>query len=453
MAIDFKTLEVGKYAQVTSANTGTLQARKGANGAITLYWRWRHAGKDGRVEIGLYDGLIPPMKASHTNGRYNVLAATLRANELADQHLESLRLGAGGYAAVQLEAQTKRLAEIAQREIDSKNRIEALEQRNAWTLAKLMAMYCEHLNATGKKSTKDVANIFSNHISIPYSAISQKPARELLLDDVVDMMRRLNELKKERTANKLRSYLRAAFSLALRAKTDASVNRLFTRFGITTNPVSATVPNAAANRTDKNPLSIDEMQTYWKILKQIDGAKGAVLRLHLLTGGQRPAQLVRLTRKDISTDSMVLWDGKGKRQAPRRHEIPILPESQKELDYFLSLSATKSTTLNPCLLTTNSGKTGISNTTITTWASEIVGDKISQFSLKRVRSGIETLLSKHRVGVEVRGELQSHGLGGVQKRSYDGHDFLDEKRSALELLLATLEETNAKVVKIGLRRA
>jgi hypothetical protein len=95
MAFDFKTLEIGKYAQVTSANTGTIQARKGTNGAITLYWRWRHAGKDGRVEIGLYDGLIPPMKASPTNGRYNLLAATLRANELADQHLESLRIGAG----------------------------------------------------------------------------------------------------------------------------------------------------------------------------------------------------------------------------------------------------------------------------------------------------------------------------------------------------------------------
>jgi hypothetical protein len=63
--------------------------------------------------------------------------------------------------------------------------------------------------------------------------------------------------------------------------------------------------------------------------------------------------------------------------------------------------------------------------------------------LKRVRSGVETLLAANGVSREVRGHLQSHGLTGVQARHYDGHDYLAEKRRALELLAAELERKPA----------
>ena len=42
------------------------------------------------------------------------------------------------------------------------------------------------------------------------------------------------------------------------------------------------------------------------------------------------------------------------------------------------------------------------------------------FELKRIRSGIETLLVAQGVSREIRGHLQSHGLTGVQARYYDG---------------------------------
>jgi hypothetical protein len=35
----------------------------------------------------------------------------------------------------------------------------------------------------------------------------------------------------------------------------------------------------------------------------------------------------------------------------------------------------------------------------------------------------------------VRGHLQSHGLTGVQARHYDGHDYMPEKRKAIEILV------------------
>lgn len=65
---------------------------------------------------------------------------------------------------------------------------------------------------------------------------------------------------------------------------------------------------------------------------------------------------------------------------------------------------------------------------------EVVDDKIPNFQLKRVRSGVETALAAAKVSREYRGRLQSHGISGVQSTHYDGYDYLTEKRESLELL-------------------
>jgi hypothetical protein len=84
--------------------------------------------------------------------------------------------------------------------------------------------------------------------------------------------------------------------------------------------------------------------------------------------------------------------------------------------------------------TTTAGKKPISVRTLAGWAHALVGEAIDGFQLKRIRSGVETLLAANGVSREVRGHLQSHGLTGVQARHYDGHDYIPEKRSALDIL-------------------
>jgi hypothetical protein len=68
------------------------------------------------------------------------------------------------------------------------------------------------------------------------------------------------------------------------------------------------------------------------------------------------------------------------------------------------------------------------------------------FQLRDLRRTAETMLAKLGTGPNIRGEVQSHGLGGVQKRHYDQHDYLEEKRAALQLWarhLAALKEGTA----------
>ena len=85
-------------------------------------------------------------------------------------------------------------------------------------------------------------------------------------------------------------------------------------------------------------------------------------------------------------------------------------------------------------------------TTLSAWAVEATA--LPDFQAKRIRSGVETLLACARISSDIRGRLQSHGIAGVQNRHYDGHDYMDEKRQALETLHRLLEEKSANVLHI-----
>ena len=179
--------------------------------------------------------------------------------------------------------------------------------------------------------------------------------------------------------------------------------------------------------TNKRPLSLGELRTYWQLIGSVPGLRGRCLRLHLLTGGQRIEQLVRLRWADVREDAITIYDAKGRPgQGPRTHTVPLLPAAARELHGVERIGE--------FVFSTRKGVKAISGTTLSGWAGQVVGDAIDNFQLKRVRSGVETLLAANRVSREIRGHLQSHGLTGVQARHYDGHDYMVEKRDALTIL-------------------
>jgi integrase len=55
----------------------------------------------------------------------------------------------------------------------------------------------------------------------------------------------------------------------------------------------------------------------------------------------------------------------------------------------------------------------------------------ADFQMRDIRRTCETLLAGMGANKDLRAQLQSHGLGGVQQRHYDKHDYMVEKRSAL----------------------
>ena len=413
-------LPVGIFKTICKIKpTGALQARKQASGTVALFWRYSLGRTSERVPVGLYDPAASPKSLKPTNGGYSVAAAVRAAESLAVEHHQ--HRDEGGRPALV----------AAQREATATSD-EARRQFEANTLEKMMFAYCDHLEALGRRSHKDARSIFRLHVVEAWPKIATLPARSVTGEQFADMMRKLIEAGKGRTANKLRSYARAAYQTAKSAKSKPSIPVLFKAFEIMFNPVAETEPDEAQNRADKRPMSVEELRVYWRLVKRLSGFKGALLRLHLLSGGQRIEQLVKLRSADLQGEFFVLHDGKGRPgRAPREHSVPLTPQIKEAL---LECGPRGSFALS-----TDGGKTHVAATTLSDWAVEAVAGTIDGFQAKRIRSGIETLLASIGVSQEVRGRLQSHGISGVQARHYDGHDYLSEKRSALQLLQKLLE--------------
>lgn len=371
---------------------GALQARKLANGAVQLYWRYSYAGKTSREPIGVYDPTAPPKKLQPTVRGYGIVAALEKCRALAEVHVE--RADTGGLQEAKVE---KRKAFLAKKAEET--------EKSTRTLEKLLDTYVEYLKAQGRRSHVDALGIFQNHVKEAWPSVVRAPAVDLTPDQVLDMLRRLIEAGKGRTANKLRSYLRAAYQCALDVRTLAAIPVAFKAFGVVFNPAAQTRRSPQFDRADKRPLSLEEMKKYWGLISVRPGPEAAALRLHLLTGGQRIEQFIRLRWADVSDDVVTLFDGKGRpSQGMRPHQVPLVLRATNDIKHL--------NREGEFVFSTTHGKKPISARTLTGWAHDIVGSTILDFQLKRIRSGIETLLAREGISREVRGHLQSHGLTG-----------------------------------------
>ena len=70
------------------------------------------------------------------------------------------------------------------------------------------------------------------------------------------------------------------------------------------------------------------------------------------------------------------------------------------------------------------------------------GTATAHFQFSDLRRTAETRLAALGTSKDVRAQLQSHGLGGVQSRHYDQYEYMDVKRAALQTWEAFLSSLN-----------
>ncbi|MBN8506218.1 MAG: integrase [Burkholderiales bacterium] len=434
---DLKDLEPGRFATVRRIeHGGALQARALAGGVVQFYWRYTHNGKSDRLAVGTYDSSAPPKSLSPTARGYSIAAAAEACRVLAMKHLKTRDEG-GIRRQQELKRREHEAALLAEAAIRKQQEQERAAAKN--TLGKLLTTYADHLQAQKRHSHADVRSIFRLHLETVWPELCKRAANSISAEEIADVIRSVAQGGKGRTSNKLRAYLRAAYQCALDAKFTGTLPEAFKAFLVTSNPVASTKRDKKFDKADKRPLSIEELRVYWGILKNLPGTEGRALRLHLLTGGQRIEQLLRLTKSQVKGNEITLIDAKGPTdEAPRAHKLPVLPSVQSDLDSLVSAA-----TEGEFVFSTSKGKRKISNMTMLNWAKAAVGSDIEEFQLKRIRSGVETALAKAKVSLEHRGHLQSHGISGVQRKHYDGHDYMEQKLEALQVLLKLIEATDA----------
>lgn len=399
---------------------GRLAARITRDGVL-FYFRYRVSGQNRAIALGKYH-------ETGTRG-LSLKAATDKARELSallregvtDLHAHLRRERAA------TESAARKAEEAAQREAEDAKRI---------TLAELCMAYVEHLKRLGKQSAADVSNIFRHHVVEADAALAARRAAEITAGEFSGLIAKLIDANKGRTAAKLRAYLRAAYTLALQSHTDPSAPLGMRAFGIIANPLASIPALAQYSRARDRVLNAPELTALCKRIEAMpEGPNRDALLVTLYLGGQRPTQLLRVrpADTDLSGGTITLRDPKGKRHEPRRHTLPLVAEAASIVSRHLK---------------DTSGETRLFNTRPETLSSVVAdlsremveaGEAREAFQLRDLRRTCETMLASLAVSSDVRAQLQSHGLGGVQNRHYDRHDYMTEKRRALELWAAHLK--------------
>lgn len=439
------SLKPGQWATESNARgAGQLQARGLKNKRVAYYFRYTGAHqKQIRIPLGAELALA---EARH------------KAAVLSRQHQEGLPISSLSCKTAAASSQT------------TFDQVHVKSQ----TFGTLLLTYVEDLNRRGCISTQEVRNTFQKHIHHAWPQLWQSPITTITTDHLLAIIRTVAEQNKLRAADKLRCYIRAAYAAAIQARQHIDGLPAFIALKISSNPARDIPPLRQSNQTKDRVLSLAELQAYWQHIKNLNTPAGALLRFHLLTGGQRIQQLARATYNDYDPDSqtLTLKDPKGRRYKPRQHVVPILPQTYEAMLIMRGISGIQHTSDcanhnlndNPLIKNDQSnyiwsvsyGQYGACHSTASKALKQVIEEirqreatnnkddnagesSLADFTLGDIRRTIETLLASKGISRETRAQLQSHGLSGVQVRHYDRHDYLREKKGALEVLYMLMQ--------------
>ncbi len=416
--------------ETRARGVGRLRLRAGAAGSCRFFFRYaRTAGELDTISLGAYDG--------KGEAGLTLKDARAKANELSKVYQT-------GQRDLRAHLDHEAAEERARIETAARARAHAERQATTGTLGNLLHGYIAHLSRQGKQSAQDARNIFRRNVLDEFPHLAAMRASDITHRDVSVILARLIDRGVGRSAGKLRSYLRAAFSEALSAEGEPTAHPDLHGFELATNP-AAQVPAkklSAFNRTRERTLNEAELRAFLTALESRSGIARDAILLTLLLGGQRTAQLVRVRPSDVdlSAAQITLLDGKGARQQPRVHRLPLTQRAGEIVARLLEANGDK-----PFLITLN-GKVPVRSETLSRVVADISSTMVSAktarepFELRDLRRTCETMMAKMGVAREIRAHVLSHGLGGVQSRHYDRHDYADEKRRALEAWDSRLRE-------------
>ncbi|KAB0644192.1 tyrosine-type recombinase/integrase [Burkholderia latens] len=399
---------------------GALSLKISASGTAAWYYRYSVERRNKYFPLGAYGDQSDRLTLA--DARLQCSNAAAKRQSVAGGDLHANARAAVAAERIRKENESRVAAEAA---------AEALA-KTKFTLQALMDAYISHLKGRGKPSAGDVKRMVTLHVYDAFPKYAMSPAKDLTREQATEIFRRLVEAGKGRTAGKVRTSLHAAFELALGIDGDAAAPATMTGFGIVFNPIAATKALNQFNRVGQRHLSSSEFHAFWRRLSQTDGLAAAAVRVAVLAGAQRIAQLLRAERPDYNCDTKILtlFDHKGRRQTPRRHDIPLPARAAAIVERCLSN------------IQNDAEDQRIFGTTVPDTVSDVISkisaamiasrEAVAGFGWTDIRRTVETLLIEElRVSKDLRSQILSHGLGGVQSRHYDRADYTRQIRPIL----------------------
>jgi hypothetical protein len=404
---------------------GRLVLRCRGNGSKNFYFRYFINGQTRAIPMGPY---------SCDRGREGLT-------------LEAARAKAREYSALYRAQETRDVREVVQ---IASGRVTVAHDGS--TLLDLCLLYCDHLELMQKAQTaKQARGLVRNWIaSTPQAKL---PARSVAMDDVT---RLIHNIVKEglrqkpegfhRVPTHVRSIIHAAYGVAIRARSDAKISPRFYSFGIKANPVAGTATLQDDSVPRMRCLSSVELGHFWRHVNfgaRVESPSYRIVRLIILLAGQRTTQVLRCLRKDVDIERRVitLYDPKGRRRVARIHPLPMSDAVMCDVQWWIAISnALQSPFLFPGTSSAKHQNPVTCSHLVTHLSRRMLKEQLCDkpFTLQDLRRTSETRLAELGINKDVRAQLLSHGIGGVQDRHYDRYDYMKEKTEALMVWQAYL---------------
>lgn len=442
---------LNKEIKLISINPfGTLVCAR-RNKFISFLWRLNYEKKLYKFTIGKYDPKLSNRTTHKTDcGTMSIMGAIREAEQMATTHQR--HINNGGYPAFH-EEQKKQDEQDKQKKQDKQDENKQAindDQKPVYTMASLLELYINTLKKPQDKNA--LRNAIEKNIMPHSSHIMYKPIETVTVEEVMTMLKKAYRPEARTMVEKIRTAFLAMFRRAYNAKNNILGDDEFEPYNIAHGLTALPSLGLPKSTPDKNPLLEYEMWKYYKIINEkpekdnnSEKLKRLYLKLHLFLGGQRMAQLVRLKYSDINKQGryLTLYDKKGRGGLSNKViKLPILKHIEVILDEIKEIQSTFG---GSEYVFTIYGKKEehLRAEQLSTWGKGLVAGKIEKFQLKRVRSGVETLLASMNVAEELRGRLQSHGVAGnVQNKHYNAYGYGKEFKV---LLLAVYGHVTEKV--------
>jgi integrase len=443
---ELEALQQGKWLSDKDGRgrgAGALAFYRSNAGTLLAYFRCQHNGKRQDIPLGNID----------KSGVSGITIAQVRSKvtQLSEIY-RTITSDIRGYLNQQQQDEQDK------REKQQRIREESHKMALLGNLGCLMTLYTDYLQWQGKSSAKQVARDLGTHLY--KHPIANIMAGKVTASDLRDWLSPLVQANKTNIADKLRGYINTAYKLAITAESNPALPEGFAIFAvIDKNPAEKTIKlHTHSTKDERTVLTMTELNAYYiQLIAQPNTAHNDVLLLSLLLAGQRTEQLSRCEISDINANEWLItqWDSKGMRTDTRPHVLPLQGES-------LSIATRRMQTAKEqgISLIFSNGKVVVSKHTLGKHCSKMstkmlgAGMISEPFNLHDIRRSCETHLSKLGISSDIRAQLLSHGISGVQAKHYDRNDYMDEKRRALTRWQGMLKALpTQKVIPIRMKAA
>ena len=228
------------------------------------------------------------------------------------------------------------------------------------------------------------------------------------------------------SANRLYTLLRVMFKVGLG------------KGWITIHPMQWLEKPGGSEPPRKRVLTDDELRTLWPFFDQVRPNMRDALKIGLLTA-QRPGEILSMRWEDVDMDQAI-W----KQENTKNGSINLVPLSPQVMDILVARKSNNQSESKWVFPSSYNRTRGVGPTDGRTISTKEARKKLKQLSgvpdwtAHDLRRTARTLMSRLNIQQHIRERVLNHIQGGVVG-VYDQHDYLHEKKDALNKLAEEID--------------